>query len=535
MHFDERATAFYALGFARATGRPAAWITTSGTAVANGMPAVVEAGVDGVPLVLLTADRPPELRDTGANQTIDQVSLFGEYVNWQFDLPSPDINIRPEVVLTTVDQAVYRSRRMPGGPVHLNVMFREPLAPDDDGRDYDEYLESVGSWRRTDRPYTEYLNVHPAPQDDLLDALYASLRDVERGLVVAGRLATRAQADAVRWLSERLGWPLLPDSGSQLRLGPPEPASTTAPYYDLALLSQTFRTEHRPEAVLQFGSRPTSKRLAQFLADARPPSYVVVHESPSRLDPHHHVTTHVESDVVTFCRRMADRIEVGREVPAAWRASWQSASNRVGEVVERFRRDSSELTEPLVARLTAESATEDDGLFLASSMPVRDVDMYGSDLGEGPRVASNRGASGIDGTVASAVGFARGLQGRVTLLIGDLALLHDLNSLSLAGRSEHPLTIVVVNNHGGGIFSFLPIARHEDVFETYFGTPHEYGFEHAAAMFGITYEAPSTPAGLWKLLSDRRPETRLIEVVTDREANVRLHRRLEGEIDQALG
>lgn len=532
MHFDERATAFYAVGYARATGRPAAWITTSGTAVANGMPAVVEAGVDGVPLILLTADRPPELRDTGANQTIDQVKLFGDYVNWYFDLPAPDVAVPPEMVLTTVDQAVYRTRRMPSGPVHLNAMFREPLAPDDDGREYDAYLESIRPWREHDRPYTQYLGAYSTPSDDLLDGLFASLRGAKRGLIVAGRLATSAQADAVRWLSERLGWPLLPDAGSQLRLGLPEPATTSIPYFDLALVSEAFRNAHGPEAILQFGSRPTSKRLAQFLADARPPAYVVVHEAPTRLDPHHHVTTHVESDVVTFCRRMVDRMENEQTATPDWLSSWQSASQRAGMVVERFGSASTELSEPLVARLAAENAAEDEGLFLASSMPVRDVEMYGSDRGHGPRVASNRGASGIDGTVASAVGFARGLQARVTLLIGDLALLHDLNSLALASKSEHPLTIIVVNNHGGGIFSFLPIAKHEDVFEAYFGTPHDYGFEHAAAMFDLDYAAPRTVSDLQKLLSERRTETLIIEIVTDRDANVRLHRRLEREIEE---
>ncbi len=534
MHFDERGTAYYALGYARATGRPAAWITTSGTAVANGMPAVVEAGVDGVPLILLTADRPPELRDTGANQTIDQVKLFGDYVDWHFDLPAPDAAVPPEAVLTTVDQAVYRARRMASGPVHLNAMFREPLAPDEDGRDYGSYLEPLRTWRENNRPFTHYLAANPSPSDDLLDVLYATMRGVERGLVVAGRLATSAQADAVRWLSERLGWPLLPDAGSQLRLERLEPPATAAPYFDLTLVSQRFRAEHRPEAILQFGSRPVSKRLPQFLAEARPSTYVVVHEAPTRLDPHHHVTTHVESDVVTFCRRMVDRIEQESPPPSKWLSAWRSASTHVGGVIERYQNGAADMSEPLIARLVAGSASEDEGLFLASSMPVRDVDMYASDRGAGPFVASNRGASGIDGTVASATGFASGLLARVTLLIGDLALLHDLNSLSLAATSDHPLTIVVVNNHGGGIFSFLPIAKHTDVFETYFGTPHRYSFKHAAAMFGIAYEAPSSADELQSVLSERRDGTVLIEIVTDREANVSLHRRLEREIEETL-
>ncbi len=542
VHFDERGSAFFALGFARATGRPAAWITTSGTAVANGFPAVVEAALDAVPLILLTADRPPELRDAGANQTIDQVKFFGDYVRWQFDLPAPTTDVAPETVLTTVDQAVYRSRRMPGGPVQLNCMFREPLAPDADGGDYGEYLSSLSPWIDGAKPYTTYVPAHPVPFADEIDRLAAALRGVERGLIVAGRLASKVQGDAVRWLAERLGWPLLPDAGSQLRLDGSEPRGNAIPLFDLMLVSESFRSSHAPDVVLQLGGRPTSKRLGSFLADARPATLAVIRESPTRLDPHHQVTSHVEADVVSFCRELVKRVDDQRpddqdrratEAGSDWLRSWRSTSSRVEEVLNGFFAGSDALSEPAIGHIV--STTADEGLFLANSMPVRDVDSYGSTAGKAPLVASNRGASGIDGTVASAVGFARGLGGPVTLLIGDLALLHDLNSLALAAASTHPLKIVVVNNHGGGIFSFLPIARHTDVFETYFGTPHRYSFEHAAAMFSIPYEAPTNLPHLRGALEMSTAQTKLIEVTTDREENVRLHRDLEKMIARELG
>jgi 2-succinyl-5-enolpyruvyl-6-hydroxy-3-cyclohexene-1-carboxylate synthase len=535
MHFDERGSAFYALGFARAAGRPAAWITTSGTAVANGMPAVVEASVSGVPLILLTADRPPELRDTGANQTIDQVKFFGDYVRWHVDLPVPTTAITPEAVLTAADQAVYRSRRMPGGPVHINCMYREPLAPDDDGLDHSSYLEPLRSWTAGSKPYTNYPQSYHAPHDHEIDRLVASLDGVERGFVVAGRLASKAQGDAVRLLAEHLGWPILPDAGSQLRLGQHEFAGTVVPYFDLMLVSEPFRSRHVPEAVLQFGNRATSKRLGTFLSEARPSTYAVIHEGPSRLDPYHCVTTNVEADIISFCHRLVSRIEVRTDSRSAnddssdsgWMASWRSASGAAARAIEEFLGSSDSLSEPATARIVSESVTEKSGLFLASSMPVRDIDSYGSDEGRGPFVATHRGASGIDGTVAAAVGFARGLDAPVTVLIGDLALLHDLNSLALAAQSEQPITIVVVNNHGGGIFSFLPIARHNDVFEPYFGTPHPYSFEHAATMFGISYERPTSLSGLREALTRSEGSTALIEVVTDRDDNVHMHRQME--------
>ena len=184
VHFDERGTAFAALGYARATGRPAAWITTSGTAVANGLPAVVEAAIDGVPMILLTADRPPELRQTGANQTIDQPDIFGDYVRWRFDLPAPEAAVDPAMVLTTVDQAVYRARRTPSGPVHLNLMFREPFLPEDG----DEPLAAPVRWRESDEPYTRYAATRPAVDLDEVERLREELRPVKKGLVVAGRL-----------------------------------------------------------------------------------------------------------------------------------------------------------------------------------------------------------------------------------------------------------------------------------------------------------------------------------------------------------
>src|SRR5215212_6824626 len=201
IHFDERGTAFAALGHARATGRPAAWITTSGTAVANGLPAVVEAATDGVPMVLLTADRPPELRQTGANQTIDQPDIFGDYVRWRFDLPAPDPGIDPAMVLTTVDQAAYRAGRTPQGPVHLNLMFREPFlsCPEDE-----DVLSGPSSWIESGGPYTRYAATKPAVDEMEIHGLWETLRPVNRGLVVAGRLASRKQGEAVLRLADAL-------------------------------------------------------------------------------------------------------------------------------------------------------------------------------------------------------------------------------------------------------------------------------------------------------------------------------------------
>jgi 2-succinyl-5-enolpyruvyl-6-hydroxy-3-cyclohexene-1-carboxylate synthase len=522
IHFDERGTAFAALGYARATGRPAAWITTSGTAVANGLPAVVEAATDGVPMILLTADRPPELRQTGANQTIDQPDIFGDYVRWRFDLPAPDPGIDPAMVLTTVDQAAYRAGRTPQGPVHLNLMFREPLHPDPGDEDN---LSGPSSWKQGDRPYTRYAATKPAVDGMEIHRLWQSLRPVKRGLVVAGRLAFRKQGEAVLRLADTLGWPLLPDIGSQIRLG----TEGLAAHYDALLAGDSFVGSHAPEAVVHVGGKALSKRLEQFLAHSRPDPYVVVRENPFRLDPAHRVTHSVEANVLDFCAALARAAtEDPPAVDASWTAGWREASDEVGHYLDGI--SSGEPNEPLAARVLTRNVPPDHGLVVASSMPVRDLDTYAATGGAPVTVAANRGASGIDGTVATAAGFAQGLGRPVTLLIGDLAMLHDLNSLAML-RDVHVI-VVLLNNDGGGIFSFLPIAGHEEFFEPYFGTPHDVGFEQAAKMFGLAYEHPGTIEDFVEAYGSAcaRGSSTLIEIQTDRGENVALHRRLLQEV-----
>jgi 2-succinyl-5-enolpyruvyl-6-hydroxy-3-cyclohexene-1-carboxylate synthase len=531
VHYDERGTAFAALGYARATGVPAAWITTSGTAVANGLPAVVEAATDGVPMLLLTADRPPELRQTGANQTIDQPDIFGDFIRWRFDLPAPSLDVDPAAVLTTVDQAVYRAGRSPKGPVHLNLMFREPLIPPPD--ETQEPIPGPDRWQRSNEPYTRYAPTKLAVDDAHIARVREELRPVTKGLVVAGRLSSRRQGEAVRDLARALGWPLLPDVGSHVRLGGD---GKDAAHYDVLLADEAFVAAHVPEAVLHFGGRALSKRLEGFVARHRPDPHIVVRENPFRLDPGHLVTHSVESGIEDFCAALA-RAASKRPSPAAaaWTEGWREASKKAGRVLDRELTEDDTLHEPLVARLVSREIPAGHGLVVASSMPIRDLDAFAAVDGAGAPVAANRGASGIDGTVATAAGFARGLGAPITLLIGDLALLHDLNSLAMLRGL--PFTVVVLNNDGGGIFSFLPVSHHKAFFEPFFGTPQGIGFEGAAQMFGLRYENPATVddflSGYRRAVAGRGPV--LMEVQTDRDENVAVHRRLLGAVSAEIG
>lgn len=532
MHFDERGAAFYALGYARATGKPAVLICTSGTAAANYHPAVVEASMDRVPMLVLTADRPPELRDTGANQTIDQVRLYGGSVRWFCDLPCPDPGVPPEFVLTTIDQAAYRALRAPAGPVHINCMFREPLAPLGPDQDFAGYMNNLERWRQSGGPYTRNHVSTMVCEPARLEDAAGLLSRTKKGLVVVGRLKTERERRAVKKLSAALGWPVLADIGSGLRTGGESSALVSC--YDHLLASDSFASQNRPDTVLHFGSIMTSKRLNGWLSDSRPPAYIHVANHPARIDPDHLVTHRYDSDIALFCDFLLPFVNTFP--PAEWTAGWRAADETAGAAIDRALAGRNEISEPQVARFVTGAIGEHACLYAASSMPVRDLDMYADPTGPAAPIGCNRGASGIDGTIASAIGFAAGYNRRVTVLIGDLALLHDLNSLALIKYAREPVTILVLNNNGGGIFSFLPVAARTDLFEDFWGTPHDLSFEKAAAQFGLHYEAPVSPDELERTyrLSQTEGRSTLIEIRTDRKHNHALHRQLLNEVSTAL-
>ena len=532
VHYDERGAAFHALGYGRVTGTPAAIITTSGSALANVWPAVVEASLEYIPLLVLSGDRPPELQDAGANQTMDQVKFFGAYAEWSASLPCPSLDIDPAVVLTTADQAVSRCGGSSGGAVHINCMFREPLAPTEQSQDFDAYLEPVRSWRDTGRPYSRYdsapVRAEPEPLAEIADL--AARRP--RGILVAGRLADSAARAAVADLAAALGWPFLPDVTSGLRLD--SSPGTSVPYQDILLGSREFMQRHPIEAVIHVGGRFASRRLPDHLESLRPTDYVVVDEHPDRQDPIHRATRRFRLPVADFCRGLTALVRDAGD--ADWLAGWRRASEHVGGRLAATLSADQSLSEPQAAWLVSRHIGEGEGLYLASSMPVRDVDTFGCPRPEPVVVAANRGASGVDGTIATATGFARGLGKCVTLMIGDQAFLHDLNSLRLTRTLDNPFVIVVLNNDGGGIFSFLPIAGFSDVFERYFGVPHGITFEHAAALFDLDYAQPSTVDEFVDVYEQARLRSgaTVIEVRTARQDNYELHLSLRKEAVEGL-
>ncbi|MBU0982519.1 MAG: 2-succinyl-5-enolpyruvyl-6-hydroxy-3-cyclohexene-1-carboxylic-acid synthase [candidate division Zixibacteria bacterium] len=532
-HFDERGAAFFALGHARATGEPTALLCTSGTAVANNYPAVIEASIDNLPLIVLSADRPPELRDTGANQTIRQVGIYADYPRWHHDFPCPSADIDPRYVLTTIDQAVYRATRMPSGPVHLNTPFREPLAPLPDGSVHVAYFEPLKGWQNSQSPFTIYEQSDALLSDSQIADVVKRLNTTERGALAVGRLEREVDISAARELADTLKWPVIADIMSGLRLT--DSKCLNRPF---ALRSKTMNetlTSPRLDTVLHLGGQITAKETSQWLANRPPARYLRVADSPARLDPGHEISDRYEMRVSDFCRQILPSLSPLPESSFEHQRAWFEHALRC---------DGSEISVPsgppdeiAVAVLLSRHLPPDAALFLASSMPIRRMDTNALTGCGVIRVGANRGASGIDGTIASAAGYAAGLNKHVVLLIGDTAALHDLNSLALVAKLPTPVTIIIVNNDGGGIFEQLPISRFPELCEEYFVMPHGLYFEDAAGMFGLPYHRINTNEELvdaLRLLPDTEM-SRIVEIVIDRSfTNPPLKKKVERRQHPAL-
>lgn len=496
-HFDERGLAFAALGYARATGRPGVFICTSGTAVANAYPAVIEAAMESVPMLLFTADRPPELRDSGANQTIDQQNIFGNYPRLFFDMPAPGDNDAADAsgeafLLDSVARGLSAAKT---GPVHFNWMFREPFTIEDNTNSDESLLGSFNELATETAPF-EPINL------------------AGNVLIALGGCQVEEAREALA-LSVRLRCPMLSDITSGLRTG-----------------SFELPTEFRlpvPDTILHLGGRIVSKTWHQWTDSLQDKNVRFVHVSstgqninPNHLpiEQHHTPLTKLESKIK------------GSPCAEDFSTAWKQVAKLRAGIIQQQLAGQANLSEPAVAFFVTENCPSSGGLFLGNSTPIRDADWYGLQTSDSPRpVAANRGASGIDGLIATATGYATGLQAKTTLVLGDLSALHDLNSLSLVAQSRWPLIVVVLNNKAGHIFDLLPI-RSSPHFEKYFATSHEYQFESAAKMFGIAYRNITTMADFTESYRSALEQDRsiVLEVMTDREVNLEVRKRIKSEI-----
>ena len=482
-------------------------------------------------MIVLTADRPPELSDSGANQTIDQRKLYGSYVKWKFNLPCPDEKISPRMVLTTIDQTIFQSYRSPHGPVHINCMFREPLSPQKESIE-SNYLQSISEWEAGKDPYTKYELSTQTPESLVVKKVASIINDTKRGIILVGKLETKSEAESVLKLAQQIKWPVFPDINSRLRFQLSK--NNFISYFDQILSVKKLQEKFIPETVLQYGSRIVSKRVLQFIEQIKPENYVQILNHPFRHDPFHNISLRIEADIEKLNQLLMNEVTSNPKMP--WLESLIETSNIIDSLMDSFIHPEQEVSEISIARMVSQIVPDKSALFLASSMPVRDMDMFASANGEIIPVAANRGASGIDGTIASAAGFAVGNNLPVTLVIGDLAMIHDLNSLLLLRSIKPPIIIILINNNGSGIFSFLPIANFEDIFEEYFGTPHDLTFEKAAEMFGVDYYNPQTNGEFQKIYQEALMNngSTIIELKTDRKENLNLHKKVQDRIRIAL-
>ncbi|MBV7406217.1 2-succinyl-5-enolpyruvyl-6-hydroxy-3-cyclohexene-1-carboxylic-acid synthase [Enterobacter sp. ENT03] len=485
-HFDERGLGHLALGLAKVSGEPVAVIVTSGTAVANLYPALIEAGLTGEKLILLTADRPPELIDCGANQAIRQPGIFASHPSQALSLPRPTQDIPARWLVSTIDNLL---GSLQGGAVHINCPFAEPLYGELDATGLD-WQRQLGDWWRSDKPWLR----ESTPLQSIRQRDWYFWRQ-KRGVVIAGRMSAAEGKQAAEW-AQTLGWPLIGDVLSQT--GQPLPCA------DLWLSNARAVTElSQAQIVIQLGSSLTGKRLLQWQAACEPEEYWLVDRLPGRLDPAHHRGRRLVSNI-------ADWLDAH---PAEYRAAWCSEvpalAQQAWQAVEAQR---ASFGEAQLAHRLADYLPEQGQLFLGNSLVVRLVDALGQ-LPAGYPVYSNRGASGIDGLLSTAAGVQRA-SGKPTLaIVGDLSALYDLNSMALLRQVSAPFVLIVVNNNGGQIFSLLPTPPSER--ERFYQMPQNVYFEHAAAMFGLHYHRPES----WQVLDDalagawRLPQTTVIELV----------------------
>jgi 2-succinyl-5-enolpyruvyl-6-hydroxy-3-cyclohexene-1-carboxylate synthase len=537
-HIDERCSGFFALGLAKASGLPVAVTCTSGTAVAELLPAAVEAHEARVPLLLLTADRPPELRENGAGQAIDQLKLFGAAAKWFFEVGTHEATPeRLRWMRTLACRAYATTLEGRPGVVHLNFPLREPLVTD-------EPLPDDPSGRDDGLPYVCRSSLaaaggHDASTTSPEPSGWATLRELiagaKRGVVIAGRderLASDGEpslGEAASAFAAGVGWPLLADPLSGARRG-----DAAIAHYDALLREGKLASSLAPDLVLRLGDLPVSKPLRTWLAGLEDAPQVALDPQGAWQDPASVVSYSLALDPTAALSELA-----GESSPPSddqWLARWRSADELVAEAIRKAL-DGSDTSEPVVATELGVLLPEEATLFVASSMPVREIETFWPVRDDPPRVLCNRGANGIDGIVSSAFGVAAADRGPVVLLIGDVAFAHDVGGLLAAGRLGLKLTIVLIDNGGGGIFDFLPVAETErDIYTRHIATPTGLEFADAAKLYGLEHErvedVPSLRAALEHALASETSS--IVELRGDRERNRSLHRHVWQAVARAL-
>lgn len=520
---DERSAAFFALGLAKSTGKPVAMICTSGTASANYYPAVIEAYYSQVPLIVLTADRPHELRDVDAPQAIDQMNMYGDYTKWFHEMALPESSPRMlDYARSKAARAVHTSIAE-SGPVHLNFPFREPLGLD---------FELDGIWGTgTDESFYPVVGGQRGLEKAERTLLLQELQDLKKGLLVAGPGIDPETAKALLQLANQWQLPILADPLSQLRQVPGTNLSAVIETYDALFKTDTMRKKLKPDFIIRFGAMPVSKTYRFFVEEHAEVKQYIVTDRLNFREPTGNRTSFIQAEPKKFAHQL-EGILTEIDADSEWLSIWRNYNTEAKRILSR---NDDSFTEGTVVLELTKQIPRQSVLFSGNSMAIRDLDTFMFSGNETFRVLANRGANGIDGVISSACGVAASGQ-RTTLLIGDLSFYHDMNGLFAAKHYQLPLTIVLINNGGGGIFSFLPQANDQSHFEALFGTPLELDFAHAAALYGASYVKPDNAIDFAHALSMSYDHEGLsiIEVCTDRHENEQWHRSKWQEVNEKI-
>jgi 2-succinyl-5-enolpyruvyl-6-hydroxy-3-cyclohexene-1-carboxylate synthase len=533
-HLDERSAAFYALGRAKRTGRPAPLVCTSGTATANFHPAVIEASQARVPLLLLTADRPPELRDSGANQTIDQTKLYGDAVRRFRELPEPEADDRKlRSLRTAIARSVAESAGTPAGPVHLNVPFAKPLepvdVPGDVPADFAEHHPLAAEGR--EGPFVSVTWGRPTlPETDRRE-LVDAVRESDRGLIVAGP-ADGLDGEAIATLGAATGFPVLADPLSGARFGAAERATNDATIvggYDSWLDTPNPPT---PDLVLRFGASPTSKVLREHLRESGARQFLVDPAGEWR-EATFAATDLLVADEARLARSLAADLDEP-PVDPEWRERFERRETRYWELIDAF--DDGPLEGAILDRVFAR-APDPATLFVSNSMPIRDADRFARPQEADLTTLGNRGASGIDGITSTALGAGSATDDPLVLVVGDLAYYHDTNGLLAVRRLGVDATVVLLNNDGGGIFHMLPIEGFDPPFTEQFRTPHGVAFAPTGELYGLDFVRVDSLEGFVDAYdaSLESEGTQVIEVIVDGEQSHRRREAVHERVTTAFG
>ena len=492
---DERSCAFFALGLAKSSNSPVALVCTSGTATAEFYPAIIEAYQQRVPLIVCTADRPPELLDVGANQTINQNNLYKNHIRWFVDLGLPEPTIRRlKHIKSTARRAVYESFIRSRGPVHLNFPFRKPFEPefhtDEIRKDVIDFAKRNGDKKKNFVEAEEDKNIK---NEKWFKEIESQITKNKNGLIIAGPENYNSHfPQNIAKLAEKLGYPILADGCSNIRFGKHDKKLIIS-NFDAFLRSESFVKKIKPSFILHFGRTITSKALDTFLEKCSAPRYMI-NDYGDWFDPSNKSLAALDCKPFLFCERMNEFLEENnfQRKQTDWLDTFLNADKTAGKVKIQVIDKSSALNEPSITSEILNLLPDDSQVMISNSMPVRDFDYFASNSDKKLTIFNNRGASGIDGITSTALGIKAGKNKPTFLITGDLAFYYDVNGMLAALKYSLPLTIVLVNNNGGGIFEILPISNYGKVFNDYFVTPHNLDFSHFVKAYNGNYKKVKT-------------------------------------------